>query len=193
METFEGNPAHFDPRNPYAGDDRTPVQFYIGAWHDQAASEEAGRPIFQSMEYTRIMTSKDAIIDRPTRDTDKQRWPQAYAQWKATGLSEPGSSGTPLEAWPLMTRAQCEEFKYFKIFTVEQLAELSDSTGQSIMGFQKLKAQAKAYVEVAKGNAPLLQMQTELEASQSKIAALEDQLVKMAAVVDKMASTKAAK
>lgn len=190
LATFEGNLDHFDPRNPHAGDDRTPVQFYMGAWHDQSASEKEGRPIFKDMEYIRIMTSKDAIIDRPMRPQDVERWPRAYAAWKATGVSEPGSQGTPLEAWPLMTRAQVEEYKYFKIYTVEQLAEMSDGLGQQIMGFQKIKAQAKAYVEVAKGQAPLLQMQSELEASNSEIAALKDQLAKLAASFEKAQASK---
>ena len=185
LATFEGNLDHFDPRNPNAGDDRTPVQFYMGAWHDQSASEAAGRPIFKDMEYIRIMTSKDAIIDRPLRPQDAQRWPRAYAAWKATGVSEPGSQGTPLEAWPLMTRAQVEEYKYFKVYTVEQLAELSDGIGQQLMGFQKIKAMAKAYVDVAKGQAPLLQMQSELEASNAKIGALEDQITKLTAAFEK--------
>ena len=188
LQTFEGNIDHFDLRNPNAGDDRTPVQFYMGAWLNQPASEEAGRPIFIDTEYIRIMTSKDAIIDRPIRDTDKQRWPRAYTAWKATGVSEPGSAGTPLEAWPLMTRGQVEELKYFKIYSVEQLADMSDSIGGQVMGFQKLKAQAKAYVELAKGQAPLLKMQSELEASNSKIAALEDVVNKLTAKLEAQAA-----
>jgi len=190
LATFEGNLDHFDPRNPNAGDDRTPVQFYMGAWHDQSASESEGRPIFKDMEYIRIMTSKDAIIDRPMRPQDVERWPRAYAAWKATGVSEPGSQGTPLEAWPLMTRAQVEEYKYFKVYTVEQLAELSDGLGQQIMGFQKIKAMAKAYVEVAKGQAPLLQMQSELESSNSEIAALKDQINKLTESFNKSQAAK---
>ena len=191
MQTFDGNLDHFDPRNPNAGDDRTPVQFYMGAMPDQTATEKEGRPMFQDMEYIRIMTSKDAIIDRPIRDVDKQRWPRAYQAWKATGVSEPGSAGTPLSAWPLMTRAQVEEYKYFKIFSVEQLAEATDNLGQQIMGFQKLKALAKAYVEVSKGNAPLLQMQSQIDTLASQNASLVDQISKLTTALEKMSTKKA--
>jgi len=190
MQTFDGNIDHFDPRNPFAGDDRTPVQFYMGAWPDQSASELAGRPIFQDLEYIRIITSKDAIIDRPLRDVDKQRWPRAYAAWKSTGVSEPGAAGTPLSAWPMLTRAQVEEYKYFKIYSVEQLAELPDTVGQQLMGFQKVKAMAKAYVEVAKGQAPLLQMQAEIETLKNANAALMDQLAKMNTSLEKLSKGK---
>jgi hypothetical protein len=186
MQQFEGNLDHFNPNNPTAGDDRTPVQFYMGAWHDQSASEREGRPIYVDMEYIRIATSKDAIIDRPIRDTDKQRWPHAYRNWKATGVSEPGSSGTPLSAWPLMTRAQVEEYRYFKIYTIEQLAEANDTTGQNIMGFQKLKTLAKAYSELAKGQAPLLRLQAEVDDGKNQVAALTDQVGKLTAALEKM-------
>jgi hypothetical protein len=188
LQTFDGNLDHFDPRNPNAGDDRTPVQFYMGAWPDQTASEREGRPIYQDMEYIRIMTSKDAIIDRPLRDVDKTRWPRAYQAWKATGASEPGSAGTPLSAWPMMTRAQVEEYKYFKIYSVEQLAEAADSLGSPIMGFQKMKALAKAYVDVAKGQAPLVEMRKQLEERDGQIASLSDQINKLTEALEKLST-----
>ena len=192
MDTFDGNIEHFDPRNPGAGDDRTPVQFYMGAWHDQSESEKQGRPIYKDMEYIRIMTSKDAIIDRPIRDTDKQRWPRAYSAWRQTGVSEPGSQGTPLSAWPLMTRAQVEEYRYFKIYTVEQLGEMPDSMGTALMGFNKLKTLAKAYCEVAKGQAPLIAMQKEVDEGKATITELNDRIAKLAARLEKMEAKKAA-
>src|SRR5262245_29482374 len=143
MEMFEHDIAQFDPRNPYKGDERQPVQFYMGTQPDDAATAAKGRPIYKDYECIKIFTSKDNIIDRPVRDTDKQRWPGAYAAWKQTGESVPGAVGTRLEHWPLMTRAQVEEYRYFKVFTVEQLAELPDSTVQKIMGAPKLKQLAQ--------------------------------------------------
>jgi hypothetical protein len=188
METFQADIAHFNPNNPYTGDERTPVQFYMGVLVNDAKSTEAGRPIHEDVEYIRILNSKDNILDRPVRDTDKQRWPRAYAAWKATGESTPGAGGTRLEQWPLVSRAQVEEFKYFKIYTVEQLAEIPDSIGGQIMGVQRLKAMAKAHVEIAKGEAPLLKMQAALEERDATIAGLTDQVAKLAKRLDKMTS-----
>ncbi len=173
MQQFEGNIADFNPNNPYAGDEKTPIKFYMGVSPDSDATEREGRPIFRDEEYIQIFTSKDSIVDRPVRDTDKQRWPRQYQGWKLTNVSEPGMAGTPLEVWPQMSRAQVEEFKYFKVYTVEQLAEMPDQQAQKIMGVQRLKLLAKAYVETARGEAPMLKMQKELETRDEAIAELK--------------------
>jgi len=176
METFEGDLRDFDPRNPFAGDEKLPVKFRIDALKDEAASEEAGRPIFRDVEWITIFKSRTDVIDRPIRDSDKQRWPRAYAAWKQTGESEPGATGTRLEHWPLMTRAQVEEYRFFKIFTVEQLAELPDNIVGQIMGAVKLKQLAKLAVEAAKGELPFQRMQAELDKRDGEIAELKSEV-----------------
>ena len=186
MQTFEGNLDHFNPATPYAGDEKVPVKFYMGVLKDDAASEEAGRPIFKDVEFIKIFNSKDNIIDRPIRPTDLERWPGQYQRWKATGESEPGTAGTRLEYWPQMTRAQAEEFKYFKIFTVEQLAEAPDNLGDGLMNFQRLKALAKAYTEAAADAAPLAKLQAQLDEAKGRNAALEDQLRQLLEKVEKL-------
>lgn len=186
MQQFEGNLEHFNPNNPFAGDEKVPVQFYMGVIQDQAASQNAGRPIFKDAEYIKIYNSKDNIIDRPVRDMDKQRWPGQYAAWKNTGESSPGAVGTRLEFWPQVTRAQAEEMKHFKVFTVEQLAELPDSQGQNIMNFQRLKALAKAYVVAAKEAAPIAALQAKLDEQVATNASLQDQIDKLVKKIERM-------
>jgi hypothetical protein len=184
METFDSDISHFDPRNKFAGDEKLPVQFYMGTLPDDAATTREGRPIFRDIECIKIYNSKDNVIDRPVRDTDKQRWPGAYNAWKLSGASEPGASGTRLEHWPQMTRAQVEEYKYFKVFTVEQLAELPDTTVQKIMGAPQLRQKARLYVEAAKSEAPLLAMQQELDKRDGKIAQLEAEVARLAKLIE---------
>jgi hypothetical protein len=94
------DPSEFDPRNPFKGDERIPVQFRMDALKDDGASETAARPIYRDVEFIKIMNGKDNVIDRPVRDTDKQRWPRAYAAWKNTGVSDPASMGTRRECGP---------------------------------------------------------------------------------------------
>ena len=186
METFNEDPRLFDPNNPYAGDERLPIQFYMGTLQDDNRTAAEGRPIYLDVECIRIFNSKDNIVDRPVRDTDKQRWPKQYAAWKASGASEPGMMGTRLEHWPAVTRAQAEELKYFKVFTVEQLSELPDSTGQRIMGFAKLKNLAKLYLEAARGEAPLIKMQQELELRDGAITELTNEVKRLTEMVKKV-------
>jgi hypothetical protein len=184
LQTFDSDISHFDPRNPYKGDEKLPVQFYIGAVPDDAATAREGRPIYRDVECIKIFNSKYNIIDRPVRDTDKQRWPGAYAAWKQTGASEPGATGTRLEHWPLMTRSQVEEYKFFKVYTVEQLAELPDSTVQKIHGAVKLKQLAALAVEAAKGEAPFARLQAEIEKRDLKIEQLTSDLERLNKLVE---------
>lgn len=183
--TFEADITHFDPNNPYVGDEKTPVQFYMGVTPDQEQTKLQGRPIFRDEEYIRILNSKDNIIDRPIRITDKQRWPRAYQAWKSTGESEPGNIGTRLEHWPQMSRAQAEEYRYFKIYTVEQLATLPDTQCQKIMGAVKLRQLAQAYVDAAKGGVPLIKMQEELAKRDGTIAELMSEVRRLTKLVEK--------
>ena len=184
METFDSDISHFDPRNPFKGDERLPVQFYMGAIPDDDATTKEGRPIFRDVECIKIFNSKDNIVDRPVRDTDKQRWPGAYNAWKQGGDGEPGATGTRLAHWPLMTRAQVEEFKFFKVFTVEQLAELPDVTAQKIMGAVQLKQLAKLTVEASKGEEPFRRMQGELEKRDGTIAELQSEVRRLTRLVE---------
>ena len=183
LQQFEHNIADFNPANPFAGDEKMHVQFYMGAIKNDAKTLEAGRPIFDDVECIKIFNSKDNIIDRPIRDTDKQRWPRQYMAWKA-GNQEAGISGTLLENWNVLTKAQAEELKYFKIRTVEQLAEMPDSQAAGILGFQQLKTKAKLYVQMASEAAPVQKMQEALAQRDATIEAQADQLKKLAAKVE---------
>lgn len=184
LQTFDSDLSHFDPRNPYKGDEKLPVQFYMGCIPDDGETAKQGRPIFRDVECIKIFNSKDNVIDRPVRDTDRQRWPGAYGAWKQTGASEPGASGTRLEHWPLMTRAQVEEYRFFKVYTVEQLAELPDSTVQKIMGAVKLKQMAKLAVEAARGEEPFRRMQAEIEKRDGQVAELTSEVRRLTKLIE---------
>lgn len=71
--------------------------------------------------------------------------------------------GTPITVMPGITPSKAEEYRYFKIFTVEQLAEAPDNLGQKFMSFQQDKQRAKAFLQVAANNAPIEKMNEELE------------------------------
>lgn len=156
------------------------VEFYRKPKQDEAASAEAGRPIFVEKPYVRIITPGDIInkIDRPVWDEpgnencDTVRFAEKWARFKAGIAEEKSGTGTPLEKLPGILSTQVEEMKYFNVRTIEQLADLDDSHGQRFMGIQQLKQRAKTWLEAAKGNAPLEKMRTELEKRDQMIADL---------------------
>ncbi len=135
----------------FHGDQQLLVRFFMHPWHNKSKSLEEGRPIFEEKPFIEIMQpgNKDSIIKRPATDRDKQRFPEHYKRFELR-QDQDVVEGTLLEEWPGITRSQCEELKFLNVRTVEQLAELSDSNAQNIMGVQMLKKKAKDYLEKAK-------------------------------------------
>jgi hypothetical protein len=161
-------------RQAGAGDVGLAVKFYLAPLQNQKKSKEEGRPIFEDKEFIKIMIpgSKSNVIDRVVRQTDFDRFPEHYRRFKAR-TEQNLVEGTRLEEWPGITRGQCEELKFFNVFTVEQLATLAASSAGNIMGIQTLKTKASAYLDSSKDNA-----------TAEKFAALEAKYEALLARVD---------
>lgn len=140
------------------GDEQLLVKFLYEAKEDQAASEEAGRPIFKDVEYVNIQVpgSRD-FIQRPVRQADIDRFPRHYQMFKARE-EQPTIEGTLLSEWPGVTRSMVEELKFFNVHTVEQLANMADVHTQNFKGVVMLKQKAQAYLDSAEGNAAAQQL-----------------------------------
>lgn len=138
----------------FHGDENLLVKFFTHPRHNKAKSLEEGRPIFEEQPYIQIMQpgNKDSIVVRPATKMDKQRFPEHFRKYEAREDQEK-MEGTPLTEWPGITRSQCEELKYLNIQTVEQLANVSDTNAQGMMGVALLKSKAGKYLEKAKETA----------------------------------------
>jgi hypothetical protein len=170
----------FSTRKSNKGDENLFVRFYVGSKQDQVASREQGRPIYKEVDYIQIMIPGDrtSAIERPVREEDKHRFARQYAAYKNSGENA-GNIGTPLEQWPLMSKAQVEELRYFHVRTVEQLASMPDNRVQQFAGLQQLKSRAKLFLDAAAGNAPMERLQAEVEKKDAEIAALNDAIGKL--------------
>lgn len=159
------------------GDKSLLVKFYTAPQQDMDATKKEGRPIFKDVEMIdiRIPGNKDNIVVRPVRESDKQRFPEHYRLFKnrVEGAKEE-MVGMPLVLWPEVTAAQVEEFKYFNVRTVEQLAGIPDSTAQKFVGIQDLRRKATAFLEAANKKAPLSKMRGEIETLQKQMQALAE-------------------
>jgi len=160
----------------YTEDSRLFVQFYRQPMLQPGKSREAGRAIYQEVDCIKIMVPGDklSVIDRPVDDLDRRRFADRYAKWQAGAGAV--IEGTPLASLPRMTPGKVEEYKFFNVHTVEQMAAAPDNLGQKFMGFHEDKRSAKAFLEIAKGNAPIEKMNEELKARDSKIEELQAQI-----------------
>lgn len=164
-----------------AGDDALLVRFFIDAAKDDVASKEAGRPIYKDVEWIdiRIPGSKDNVVVRPARPGDRERFPRHYAAFKQRIGNAEKVVGTPLAMWPILTKAQVEELKFFNIHTVEQLVGCPDSTSMNFMGIQVLKQKARDYLAAAQSAAPLAALREEVDALKAQNTELIAELKKL--------------
>jgi len=170
-------PTIFEEPNDWAKPDETRfsmdnklyVEFYRKPVLQPGKSREAGRAVYEEIDYVRIHVpgDKSSVIERPVTQQDVFRFQDRYNKWKAG--QEEAVTGTPLSALPGMTASKVEEYKFFKLVTVEQLAEANDNLGAKFMSFHQDKQRAKAFIEVAKNNAPIEKMNEELQKRDAEI------------------------
>lgn len=172
MDTFDGDINHFSRRD--AGDDKMLVKFYMGVMKDEAASIEAGRPIFKDIEFVKIITPGDKtnIIDQPARQVHRERFPRHYAKFKQGIEGEAQTEGTRLTEWPMISRAQAEELRHLDILTVEQVAGVRDDVMLRTPGLAKLKREAAIWLGKTKSSAEAAKTAKLIEELQAQNAAL---------------------
>jgi len=130
-------------------DDRLYASFSIKPVFDQFSSNEKGRPIYLDKEFITIIVpgDKHSVVMRQARHQDRQRFPRQYDAFKSGHAEQ--QQGTPLGLMPWMSPSRVEEYRFFKIQTVEQLAGAADEVGKNFMAFQADKQKAKEYMDAA--------------------------------------------
>ena len=163
---------NFEESQQEEADKKLFVVFFREAVQNEFKSIEAGRPIFDDIDMIRIHApgTRDTMVGMAHHGY-QQRFPRQWAQYKAG--QEQTVSGTPLSQVPWLTVSQVAELATFNIKSVEGLASMPDNVAQKFMNHHALKQQAAAYLESAKGAAPLLKMQAELAKRDEQIAELQ--------------------
>ena len=153
----------------FAADNKLYIEFFRKPVMQPGKSREAGRAVYEEIDYVRIHVpgDKSSVIERPLSQQDVFRFQDRYNKWKAG--QEEAVTGTPLSALPGMNASKVEEYNFFKIITVEQLADANDNLGGKFMSFQSDKQRAKAFMEVAANNAPIEKMNAELQKRDAEI------------------------
>lgn len=167
-------------RNLYEGDSRLAVTFHTKAVLHPIKSTEAGRPVYDEVDYIRIQIPGISMtyLDAPVSENNyMQRFGDKYRKWKETKTQE--ASGTPLSSWPFtMTKISLvAELAGMGITSVEALANLHDGALQAIMGGQTLRTKAQEWIESTSGNdAVVSKMAAENEQLKAQMAVLQSQM-----------------
>jgi len=131
------------------------------------------RARYKMIPYVKIQVPGELDYrDREVRESDKQRF---VRQWDAYqhGQNQDEASGhllTFMAEAGLISEAQIKELNYYKVVTVEHLADLSDHVCAQFMGAQELKRKAKHFLESLKVEEPKAELKAELEKRDKQIA-----------------------
>lgn len=161
------------------------VEFFTKAVEHPAKTREAGRPIFNDMEYVRISFPGDSkrelvapasemhyVSHAKQQMTYAERFAGSYAAFKDSNTEY--VSGTPIDELTALTASKKAELKAMKIRTVEQLAGLPDVTIKKIgMGAREMVEQAQAFLAAASGTAEIAELRRQLAELQAAKAAPE--------------------
>ena len=125
-------------------------RFYMRPVHQTKQSEQEGRPIYKDVPFVEIITpgNNKSVVDCKVKPDHQQRWP---ARWKAfQERHENVESGTPLEQWAYLGPSQVATLKVLNIFTVEQLAEVSEAAFEQMgPGARDLRERARQHLQPA--------------------------------------------
>lgn len=144
----------------------------------------AGRQIWREVEYITMMTPGDKtnVVIRPVRKDkavdDTKRFPAQWAAFKA-GVDQNAVSGTLLARWPALNRAQVKEYNSEKIYTVEQLAGMTDDVCHRFgPGAISMREKAKDFLKLSEGLAPLEEARAEVEDLRTQLKELRELVAK---------------
>jgi hypothetical protein len=171
-------------------DSRLHVRFTLEARPDNAKIEADGGMHYRNIEFImiRIPGDKTLTVYRPVQPYDKIRFRDKYESFKKN--ADAPQLGTPLATWPLIPPSQVQELAYINCVTVEQLAGMSDTGTQAMIGLIALRQKAQRFLEAQSGQAGANKLAAELEQRDNAIAALQAQVNELAARAEKASKGK---
>jgi hypothetical protein len=146
------------------------------------------RPIFEERIYLKKLVPGDNTlqVDRPMRETDMEEFPIEWARFQQK--KEQKADGTPIEAWAAISDTQKAEFRALNIFTIDQFATLPDSAGDKIMGFNDLRAKARAFIGAAQDSQLMDKIRAETD---EKLKDQEAEMAELRAMIAELKTKKA--
>lgn len=143
--------------------------------------EDTGLPKYRTVEMVDLLVPGDQKSIPSKRVTPEliKRFKHEYDAWKASkGTEQSQGNGLPLRHWPQMPPEIAMGLAHANIFTVEQLAQLSDTqcNVKGALGLRKYRDMAKAFVDSSLAAAPIAKLAQDNEAMARRVELLERQL-----------------
>jgi hypothetical protein len=170
------------------GDDSKQIAiFYWRSVRDDQQSVSQNKPIFKDVPYLRLHPPGERlnIIDRPSTEEDKHRFPRQWNQFVKKQSQIP--EGTPLDFLYPNNPAYADMLRGHGIYTIQQLAQLSAHGIDSIgMGAQQAVTKAKTFLQESGDSAALNKLRKEGEEKDRQIKILNDAVAKQKKQIDEL-------
>lgn len=155
----------------FANDAQLLVKFFIHSELSQHKSKLAGAPVYDDIECIQILNpgEKEPVIVQADA-FHKRRFPKQYEAFKQGIENQQG--GTPLELLFPASPSTVKQLKAFHIFSIQQLANITDGSATQVPMGIDLRQRAKEYLAKA-GNGQNFHA---MEAMQAQIDALKNAL-----------------
>lgn len=177
-------------RVTYGDDKGLLVEFVDDAVEQPFETEKMGRAIFKSVAFISIIFPGDKTKKtyRPATDEDKKRFAQ---QWAFFEKGEKAiENGTPITQWNYLSKSQALELKHMGFWTVELLANASDTQVSSFMGGMSLRKQAQAFIASSAGNSTLTSVIADNDRLKAENEVIKENMAAMKAQIDSMMNSK---
>ena len=165
------------------------AKFFTHSVKDEALTASRGRYSSREIEMVRIIIPGDKhnVVERRVRPNDQEKYPREYEAFRKMQDFVP--DGTLLSNWGLISRSQCEDLRYQNIFTVEQLAALSDENLPALgLGSRKLREHAKQFLKTSETGRVPAQLVEENDKLRSSVEMLTKQIEQLSRRFESMAS-----
>lgn len=173
------------------GDARLWVKFERKAVRNAFKSELEGRPIYEEVDYVRIQQPGERdVYNQVATEDHKRRFPQQWAQFLAGAEQLP--EGTPVGLLFPNQESVKEILLDLKIYTVEQLAQLSEHAIERLgMDGRKYVLKAKAALDKSEALKEVNRVNQELQDTKDQLRVVQQAnarlLERMQQLEDRMA------
>lgn len=157
--------------------------FYNAPVKNEAASKEAGRPIYRDVEMVELRIAGERHYKPVFRANEMwkringdevtyaDRFEAAYERFSAG--KEQVADGTPLSELPFLTESKRAELRGLKVYTAEALSSMDGAPLKALGGDgREMKNQATAYLDRAGGTAGTVALAAEVEQLRAELASL---------------------
>jgi hypothetical protein len=157
------------------------VTFFQDTVPNAKKSADAGYPINDLVDKA-MLRNPGSRDETPVKCSDEKflrEYGDLYEQWKKT--KEQPVDGLPLEMWPPLPKNLVEDWRYWKVRSVQQLADLTDTACQKMgMGMMEWRKKAQAWLAQAADHAAGQRLVSENEQLKREVDRLSKQLSDLA-------------